>query len=271
MVRVFGRWEAWVLFSMLASTSVFGGDDVSGSDIVRQCEYKEPGVDQVSRLSITLIDKDGKKRRNIYARIWKNYYGKDDVLDKMVLYTVYPPDAKGTGFMRWGYVPASKKMADQWVYLPNLRKIRRVSVRDPGDSFLGSDLTYGDIEARAVADDLHSILKEEVVGDTEYYVVESKPHEKGSMYSKKVSWYKKTADASECVREKTEYYDTRGNLLKKQELAWQRIGDAWAWDNVVVQNVQTGHSSIFKVTDVKVGVGLKDRRFTERGMKKGIN
>ena len=224
----------------------------------------------MSRLSITLVDKDKKKRVNVYARLWKNYYGKDDVLDKMVLYTVYPPDAKGTGFMRWGYVAPSKKMADQWLYLPSMRKIRRVSVRDPGDSFLGSDLTYGDIEERAVIDDEHRILKVENVKGVEHYVVESTPREVGSLYSKRVSWYKRPAEDGLCVRVKTDYYDTRGSMLKKQSLTWQKIDGAWAWDKVVVENVQTRHQSVFSVTEVKVGVGLKDKQFTERGLKKGM-
>lgn len=245
-------------------------EQVTGSEVVERCEAKDPGKDQVSRLSITLIDKDKKKRVNVYARLWKNYYGKNDVLDKMVLYTVYPPDAKGTGFMRWGYVATSGEMADQWLYLPSLRKIRRVSVRDPGDSFLGSDLTYGDIEERAISDDDHSIIKVEKISGIDHIVVESRPKEDGSLYSKRVSWYKMPKNVSNCVRVKTDYYDSRGSLLKKQELSWQQVDGAWAWDKVIVSNVQTRHQSVFTVTDVKVGVGLKDKQFTERGLKKGM-
>ncbi len=243
--------------------------DLTGDEIVRYCEYKNPGEDQLSRLSIALIDKDANERKNVYARLWKNYHGKESVLDKMVLYTEFPPDAKGTGFMRWGYTAASGKLADQWLYLPQLRKIRRVSVRDPGDSFLGSDLTYGDIEERVLAADGHRLVRVDEADGVKLHVVESIPKEAQPQYSKRVSWYAKAPDWNACYKTKTEYYDPRGSLLKIQTLSWQQVGGAWAWDRVEVKNYQTKHKSIFEVTNVKFGVDLEDRQFTERELKKG--
>lgn len=238
-------------------------------DVVSHCEYKNPGEDQSSRLSVTLIDKDGNERKSIYERLWKNYHGKETHLDKMVLYTEFPPDAKGTGFMRWGFTAASGKLADQWLYLPHLRKIRRVSVRDPGDSFLGSDLTYGDIEERTADADVHTLLRVDEVNGEKFQVIESAPKEARPLYSKKISWYGKVPDWRVCYRAKTEYYDTQGNLLKTQALKWQQLGGAWAWDRVEVENHQTKHKSLFEVTNVKFGVGLEDRQFTERELKRG--
>lgn len=246
-----------------------GAAELAGSDIVRHCDNKNPGEDQVSRLSISLIDKDGNERKNIYARLWKNYHGKEGVLDKMVLYTEFPPDAKGTGFMRWGYTAGSGMLADQWLYLPQLRKMRRVSVRDPGDSFLGSDLTYGDIEERTLSADEHKVARVDEIKGVKLYVVESTPKEARPQYSKKVSWYANVPDWSACYRVKTEFYDPQGSLLKMQTLTWQQTDGAWAWDRVVVENYQTKHRSVFEVTEVKVGVGLEDRQFTERDLKKG--
>ena len=243
--------------------------DVTANEIVRHCEYKNPGEDQLSRLSITLIDKDGNERKNVYERLWKNYHGKDGVLDKMVLFTEFPPDAKGTGFMRWGYPAESRKLAEQWLYLPQLRKIRRVSVRDPGDSFLGSDLSYGDIEERTADADEHVLVRVDDINGAKFQVVESAPKEEHPLYSKKLSWYGKVSDWGACYRAKTEYYDPQGNLLKTQTLTWQQVDGAWAWDKVEVVNHQTKHKSLFEVTDVKVGVGLEDRQFTERELKRG--
>ncbi len=241
-----------------------------GREIVSHCEYKDPGPDQTSILTIVLIDKDGNKRKNVYKRLWKFYHGKDGIFDKMVLYTQFPPDAKGTAFMRWGYMASTGKPADQWLYLPQLRKIRRVSVRDPGDSFLGSDLSYGDIDERPIDADTHTFIKIDQVAGREFYQVESVPKESNALYSKKVSWYLKTDDWEQCVRAKTDYYDRQGLLLKVANLKWQQVDGAWVWDKVFVENVQTRHRSLFSVTDVKIDVGLKDRQFTERALKKGL-
>ncbi len=261
--------SVFVTVLMFPLTGVALAADLLGGDVVKNCEYKNPGEDQLSRLSIALIDKDENERKNIYARLWKNYHGKEGVLDKMVLYTEFPPDAKGTGFMRWGYTASSGKLADQWLYLPQLRKIRRVSVRDPGDSFLGSDLTYGDIEERVLAADVHTLLRVEETGGVKYHVVESTPKEARPQYSKKISWYAKAPDWNSCYKAKMEYYDPQGSLLKTQVLSWQQVGGAWAWDRVEVENYQTKHKSVFEVTGVKFGVGLEDRQFSERELKKG--
>ncbi len=267
------RYKASLILITLAgfySTCVFALEEIEVEKIVQSCEYKNPGNDQRSILTIELIDKDDNQRKNVYRRFWKNQMGEGGIADKMVLFTEFPPDAKGTGFMRWGYAAGEKKMADQWLYLPHLRKVRRVSVRDPGDSFLGSDLTYGDIEDRSIVDDNYELLGADAKNGIELYQVKIKPKEQGALYSKKISWYKKGSTWESCVRVKTDYYDRQGNILKKQKLTWQKVSEAWVWDRVVVENVQTDHKSIFTIKDVSVNVGVSSRIFTERALKKGM-
>ncbi len=243
----------------------------SGRDIVSQCDFKNPGNDQQSQLSITLIDKAGNERKTTYLRLWKDMQGKDNVLDKMVLFTLYPSDAKGTGFMRWAYDPTVGKHAEQWIYLPTLRKIRRVSVRDLSDSFLGSDLTYGDISYRDVDQDEHQLLGiSQDKQNNQYFVVVSNPKEADPQYAKKVSWYLKTADMKNCTKRRVEYYDKKEALLKVQDLKWQKVKDAWVWDEVFVRNAQTFHKSHFKVEKVKINGGVKEEWFTERRLKIGL-
>ncbi len=245
--------------------------ELTGRDVVEQCDNKYPGENQKSQLSITLTDKSGNERKTVYLRLWKDMKAVDDVFDKMVLFTMYPPDAKGSGFMRWAYVEESKKQAEQWIYLPVLRKIRRVSVRDLSDSFLGSDLTYGDISYRSLDADEHKLVRiDRDKNNNEYYVVSSMPKESRPQYSKKMSWYAKRADPTECIKVRVDYFDNKEAFLKRQLLKWQKINDAWVWDKVFVQNVQTFHKSFFEVEKAKVNAGVKDEWFTERKLRKGI-
>ena len=239
----------------------------TGKEIFERCNYKYPGEDQQSTLTITLRDKDGNERKNVYHRLWKDYKGAGGVVDKMVLYTEYPPDAEGAAFMRWAYTAASDKNADQWIYLPVLKKIRRVAIRDPGDSFLGSDLTYADISRRDINADKHKLTQILRKGDKEFYAVESIPlNEKTSLYSKTISWFEKDKDWNGCVKRQVDYYDKKGIPLKQQIIKWQQVDNAWVWSEVLVKNLQTGHSSLFRITDVKINVGLHDDAFTERAL-----
>ena len=244
---------------------------LTGKDIVSQCDNKYPGENQKSQLSITLTDKSGNERKTVYLRLWKDMKGVDEVFDKMVLFTMYPPDAKGSGFMRWAYTEESSKHAEQWIYLPVLRKIRRVSVRDLSDSFLGSDLTYGDISYRGLEADEHKLVRvDKDRNNNEYFVIVSTPNEDDPQYSKKISWYSKTPDSKDCVKVRVDYFDNKDAFLKRQLLKWQKVNDAWVWDKVFVQNVQTFHKSFFEVEKVKINAGIKDEWFTERRLKQGI-
>ncbi len=269
IMRIFSGAAFFLLFFLVA----FGASakELDGNDIIKSCAYKNPGNDQRSKLTITLIDKDGNKRKNVYLRLWKDYKGVKGIADKMVLFTEFPPDARGTGFMRWAFTPDAEKNADQWIYLPVLRKIRRVSIRDLGDSFLGSDLTYADISGRPIDRDEHTLVKIDKKNGKEFYVVESVPKELNSLYSKQVAWFSKGEEGNldSCVKVGIVYYDPKGEELKKQSLTWQKIEDAWLWKKVEVKNVQTNHSSIFTVKDAEVNVGLRDNVFSERTLKKG--
>ena len=259
------------MIAVIPQRTIATSETPTGKEIFKLCNFKYPGEDQQSTLTIILRDKDGNEKKNVYHRFWKDYKGANGIVDKMVLYTVYPPDAEGAAFMRWAYTSSSDKNADQWIYLPVLRKIRRVSIRDPGDSFLGSDLTYADISGRDVDADTHKLVKVLVKGNQKYYAVESTPvNERNSLYSKTISWFEKTGqDWNTCVKRREDFYDKKGEGLKQELIKWQRVGKAWVWDEVLVKNVQTGHSSLFRVRDVKINVGLKDDVFSERALSLG--
>jgi len=258
-------------FQSVIANEAVADDKVTGSEVVSSCDNKYPGENQKSQLSITLTDKSGRERKTVYLRLWKDNKGNDDIYDKMVLFTQYPPDAKGAGFMRWAYTPDQEKAAEQWIYLPTLRKIRRVSVRDLSDSFLGSDLTYGDISYRSIDADDHKIIRIDKDKDgREYYVVVSTPKESNPQYSKRISWYSKTDDMKECVKIRVDYFDRKDVFLKRQLLKWQKVNGAWVWEKVFVQNVQTFHKSFFEVAKVKINAGISDDWFSERRLRKGI-
>ena len=251
---------------------VVQAESVTAETVVQRCDLDTyAGDDNRSKLTVILRDAAGNEKKNVYRRYWKNYAReKGDVFDKMVLVTEFPLDAKGTGFMRWAYKPASGRNVDQWLYLPSLKKIRRVSVRDPADRFLGSDLSYWDISLRLVEQDEHRLVEEKTLNGKTVYVVETRPRDKRPLYSKLVARYEKNGDWSDCNKSRIEYFDPNGVLLKVQTLSWQKVSNAWLWDVVEVNNRKTGHSSVFQVSDVAINVGLKDRLFTERALKKGI-
>lgn len=242
----------------------------TGREIFKRCDNKYPGDDQQSTLTIILRDKDGNEKKNVYHRYWKDYKGAGGIVDKMVLYTEYPPDAEGAAFMRWAYTSTSDKNADQWIYLPVLKKIRRVAIRDPGDSFLGSDLTYADISGHDIDADDHTLLQIFTKGNVSYFLVKSVPRDqRKSLYSKTISWFEKGQDWNGCFKRQVDFYDKKGVPLKQELIKWQQVDKAWVWSEVLVKNIQNGHSSIFRIKDVKINLGLDNEIFSERALRLG--
>ena len=131
--------------------------------------------------------------------------------------------------MRVAYEYDLQRPVDQWIYLPLLKKIRRVTIRDPGDSFLNSNLTYADVSPRPIEADEHRYLGTTTVEGVSFHVVESLPKEKRPLYSKRVFWFLLTEDPNDCVTSRIDYYDPAGGLLKEQFIKWQRIDGAWMW------------------------------------------
>ena len=258
------------LLVMLVGFSSAQADVLTGKSLVERCGYKFPGKDQTSTFTVTLEDVGGNKKKSVYLRYWKDYGGEGQVMDKMMLFSTFPPDSKGGAFMRTAYTPESDKVAEQWIYLPVLRKIRRVTIRDPGDRFLNSDLTYQDVSYRSIDADDHVYIGKELLDGTSLNKVESTPVSQGEIYSKRLFWIEKEDGADgwdDCLVKKIAYYDAKGVLLKEQLFDWQRVGGAWMWRRVVVTDVQERHKSEFEMTDVKVDVGLSNRQFSKRSMK----
>lgn len=245
--------------------------ELTGRDIVQKCGYKNPGTDQRAKFTVLLRDAGGNVKRSEYLRLWKDYAGVNDVANKMLLFAEYPPDAKGSAFMRVEYMGDKKRSADQWIYLPVLRKIRRVSIRDLSDSFLNSELTYADVSLRSIDDDEHTYIGSKKVKGLEFYIVESTPKESSGLYSKRIMWYKRAENWDECVNVRVDYYAISGSLLKEQFIKWQKVNDAWVWDRVLVRNRSTGRASVFQLSDVAINSGLDDATFSERSLRLGPN
>ena len=158
------------------ATFLFADDAPGPEDIVAHCQNKYAGDDQRSRLIIVISDADGKAIKSEYHRIWKRYGGKNGIVDKVILFGSAPPDIRGVNFMRWGYTAASGKPADQWVYLPDMHMVRRVSQRDPANMDWG--YSDEDLRIRGLEEDTHHLDGIERLDGRDYYVVSSVPRDR---------------------------------------------------------------------------------------------
>jgi outer membrane lipoprotein-sorting protein len=251
---------------LLHPAASFSKANPTGKEIMEKVDQRDEGEDQVSRSVQQLINDRGQKRLRDSIRIKKNYKGKNGFDAKTIIFMKSPPQVKGTAVLMWSYLKKDKD-DDQWLYLPALRKVRRLSASDKEDSFMGTDFTYDDMGDRKVKEDRHRLLKSEVLKGKDCYVVVSVPKDKGYMYSKKVSWIVK----GKWLPLKVEFYDRKKRRLKTQTFSrWKKIKAVWTVGKIEMSNHLTGHRTILDTKQVKVNVGVPDATFKERTLKKGL-
>ena len=248
---------------MLAfSMNAFAQQKLTGLQVMEKVYNRPTGNDMEATLTMTLINSSGDKR----VRVIKQFIRDFGKVEKKIMFFIKPADVRNTSFMNWSYDDPNKE-DDQWIYLPALKKVKRISSDSKGDYFMGSDFTYDDLGDRKPTEDNHKILREEKLNGEDCYVVESTPKDPDYMYSKTVTWVIK----GKWIGLKKEFYDEDGDYLKTLNIEnYKNIKGIWVIMRVKMDNVQKKHQTIMELTDVKINTGIPARMFTERMMKRGL-
>ena len=168
----------------LLATATIMAQTLTGLEVAEKVHNRPDGDTRYCEMSLTLINKNGSKR----VRELKSYskdYGQDR---KTIMFFLYPGDVKGTGFLTWDYDQANKD-DDKWLYLPAMKKTRRISgSSSKTDYFMGTDFTYDDMGRRNLDEDTHTLLREEIIDESKCWVLQSVPKKSGDLYTKRISW-----------------------------------------------------------------------------------
>lgn len=251
---------------LLAALIVPGGtadaQDLDAKEIMRKVYERPEGDDRTSTLTMTLRNRFGDER----IRTIRQFTIDLGEVEKSLMFFTTPADVKDTAFMNWSYALEGRD-DDQWIYLPALRRVKRISSESKGDYFMGSDFTYDDLGDRHPDKDTHTIVREEELDGVAHWVIESRPKDSGYMYGKTVVWVKK--DGS-WVGTKKEFYDPQGELLKTLSVeGLDQVQGYWTITRSVMHNVQKDHRTIMEIEDVTYDAGLSEDLFTERRMMRG--
>lgn len=257
------------LFAATVSVQAANINWPSGDDIARQINARNEG-EAVSRdLKMELIDRRG-KRRIRETRGFRKYYGQEK---RSVIFYKRPKNVKGTGFLTYDY-PETGRDDDQWLYLPALRKVRRISASDRGDYFLGTDFTYEDIKLEtkvSIEDYKRKTIGEDTVDGHHCYVVEAIP------VNKKVAKELGYGRVQQCVDDaiwmvrRSQFWNVRGNRLKTiYSRNIRLVQGIWTAHRLEVNNHKTKHRTIFTFRNVDYLRGVKDRVFSQNALRRGL-
>jgi len=251
-----------LIVATLLIVAGFGANaQLTGKEIVEKAYNRATGDDQTSTLTMTLTNKQGKQR---VRKISQFTIDLGDI-EKSIMFFQSPADVKNTSFMSWSY--DSDKSDDQWIYLPALKKTKRISSDSKSDYFMGSDFTYDDLGDRKLEADTHKLLREETVDGKDCYVVESTSKDEDYMYSKTVTWIIK----DNFIGYKKEFYDEDEDLLKILSIKeYEEISGIFVITNSEMKNVQKDHKTSMVLNDAKINTGVSASKFTERMMTRGL-
>ena len=216
-----------------------------------------------SDATMTLINDKGQTRERKISTLQK--LKKNGIDSKLVMKFNSPADIAGIGFLQ---IEQSDADDDQWIYLPALKKTRRLVANNKKDSFIGSDFSYGDFSRPKVDWYIHKLLRSELGDGRDCYVVESIPSNdtirQDHGYSKKITWVRK----DNFLEQKIEYYDLAGSLLKTQLVTEHKLVEPathrWFAMHREILNHQTGHKTVLDFARAEAGVPAPDDLFTTR-------
>jgi Outer membrane lipoprotein-sorting protein len=169
-----------------------------------------------------------------------------------------PLDVKGTAVLTHSHIRGPD---DQWLYLPSIKRVKRISSDNKSGAFMGSEFAFEDLSSYEVDKYAYQYLGEEKLGELHCYKLESQPLYEHSGYTRLVTWI----DREHYRVHKIEYYDKKGSLLKTQTLSGfrQYAGKYWRADTVAMENHQTGKRTTLQTHDVQFGVALSQEDFTQ--------
>lgn len=231
-----------------------------GLEIAREMERRNEGfVNSVHEASMTLKNRQGEESRRHF--ILKTLEVDNDG-DKEVGLFDNPPDVRGTAVLTYSH---GAQPDDQWIFLPSLKRVKRISSVNKTGPFVGSEFAFEDIASWDLSKFSYKYLKDETVDGKDCFVVEFSPAYEYSGYIRQIWWI----DKSIYQAHKVEYYDRKDTLLKTLKLNdYRQYQDKyWRAHDLVMENLQTGKSTHLVRSEFQFGTQLSAQDFTEVALK----
>ncbi len=233
----------------------------TGLKIAVEARERQRGYgDLAADLKMTLRNKRGAKSEREVSI--KTIEVKGDG-DRTLFVFDRPRDVKGTAFLVWSH---TDEPDEQWLYLPALKRVKRISSSNQSGSFMGSEFSYEDLGTTEVEKFTYKYLRDESCGSLKCTVSERVPTGKNSGYSRQLTWY----DTEELRLLKVEYFDRKNDLLKTLILEDYKkyLGNFWRASLLTMTNHLTGKSTVMEWSDYEFGSGLKSSDFTRTALKR---
>jgi len=245
-----------LLTTLLTATTLMA---LTNIEIAEKSDKVTDGFESsISQTEMILINASGQK--SVRELEMKTLEGENG--DKTISTFLTPADVKGTKTLTHEHL---NRDDDQWLYLPALKRVKRIASRNKSGSFMGSEFSYEDIGNQNYKKYTYDNKIEEVdLNGVKCYKGFRIPKDKNSGYTKQVSWVEKDT----FLLQKIEYYDRKSELLKTAIFSdYKQIDGVWRVGKIEMKNHQNDKSTILIWKDDKIHAGLTAKEFNKRVLK----
>ena len=232
-----------------------------GLRIARESSDRNEGFGDFTA-GMTMVLRDRQGRESVRQMRFKVLEVPGDG-DKSLFVFDQPRDVQGTALLTHAHINIQD---DQWLYLPALKRVKRISASTRSGSFMGSEFSYEDMSSPEVEEYTYKYLRDEPCGELTCTVIEQFPLEEKSGYSRKVVWQ----DTGELRIWKMELYDRRRSHLKTLTFDnyQQYLDQYWRAGEQTMVNHLTGASTVLHWTDFRFGADLDESEFTQTALRR---
>lgn len=246
----------------LAPLPATAQDAGKGIEIARESERRDMGWGD-SQVAVTMILEDRKgTRRERSLRLLELEVPGETGGDLSITVFDTPADLKGTILLTHTKIGADD---NQWLYLPSLKRVKRISSANKTGAYFGSELAYEDIAAPEIGKFTYTYTGQKACGRLTCFVVERRPAYRNSGYSVLVTYF----DTAEYRPQRIEYHDRSGKLMKVLTFSGYRkyAGRFWRAQTLTMQNLKTGKTTILKYGNWAFRTGLTAANFQQGNLR----
>lgn len=232
-----------------------------GREIAEKANATQRGfVDESVETTMYLIN----ARNDTVVRHIKNLtFERVNSEDYSLIQFLNPPDVRGTGLLTYQNPGGDDQ---QWLYLPALKRVKRISSSNKSGAFMGSEFAYEDISGNTLDRFEYKLIGEESYDGKDCYVLDRIPVYENSGYIKIKTWYEKES----FLMQRNEFTDRKSSLLKVLTFHnWKKYETgSWRADKMVMENLQNRKTSVLIFNNREHNVGLKESLFTKRNLER---
>lgn len=262
-----------ILASQVCLAAGAAATSLTDPRVIMQKVYdREDGNHSVMDMEMILIDKNGDQRTRQVKSFGRDT-GADGKDKEGIMFFLSPADVKNTGFLSYDYYDDNKD-DDQWLYLPALKKVKRIASSDKSSNFMGTDFTYADMNERHTKHYDYKLIKEDMLNGDKVWMIEAIPitekEKEETGYSKSIFFVRQ--DNFLVIRALS--FVEKGNKLKYMDVKKvEQIDGIWVASEMTMttkKDKETLHQTLFKLTNIQFNQPQPADMFSTRRLEKGL-